>query len=137
MVCLLDQTGVNGSETKYPFSYKTFRGEEYPYTTLELEHNNKNKDLREYHRFLQATECLRRREGNMVTAEDWGTDKICTMIVFDNTANGVTVQSGEVSIVILFGADPGVNLTVLIYGKFENLLEINSNKTVIYDVYRQ
>ena len=79
VVCLLDQTAFNGSKTKYPFSYKTFnlssikqlvRGKEYPYTTLELENNNKNKDLRGYHRFLQATECLRRRKGNMVTAED-------------------------------------------------------------------
>jgi hypothetical protein len=80
----------------------------------------------------------------MVTDEDWGTDKRCTMFVFDNTANGALssavlnpVQSGEVTIAIRFGANPGVNLTVLIYGEFENLLEINSNKTVIYDVYRQ
>ena len=76
----------------------------------------------------------------MVTSDDWGRGKNCTMFVFDNTANGCLssailnpVQSGEVSIVIRFRANPGV----LVYGEFENLLEINSNKTVIYDVYCQ
>jgi len=120
------------------------RGEEFPYRTLELNHDNSNKDLRGYHRFLQATECLTKRKGNVVRAEDWGREKNCTLFVFDNTANGLSsshvlnpVQKGETSIVIRFGENPGVNLTVLIYGEFENLLEINSNKTVIYDVYRQ
>ena len=152
-VCLMDQTVFNGSVTKYPFSYKTFnitsikqlvRGEEYPYRTLELNHDNSNKDLRGYHRFLQATECLTKRKGNMVRAEDWGREKNCTLFVFDNTANGLStshvlnpVQTVETSIVIRFGLNPGVNLTVLIYGEFGNLLEINSNKTIIYNVLRQ
>ena len=39
-------------------------------------------------------------------------------------------------LVIDFGADPGVNLTVLLYGEFENLLEINDNKIVTYDIYQ-
>ena len=107
-------------------------------------------DLRGYHRFLQATGCLTKRKGNMMRTEDWGREKNCTLFVFDNTANGLSsthgphvlnpdrrVLAGETSIVIRFGQNPGVNLAVLIYGEFENLLELNSNKTVIYDVYRQ
>ena len=48
-VALLDQTVFNGSLTKYPFCYSMFnlssikqlvRGEEYPYTVLELNHDN-------------------------------------------------------------------------------------------------
>jgi hypothetical protein len=148
----MEQLAFNGDKTKYPFSYKTFnltsikqmvRGEEYPYTTLELLHDSEALDLRGYHRFLQATECLCKRKGNMVTADDWGRNKRCTMFVFDNTANGCLsspvlnpVQRGEVSIVIKFGANPGANLTVLVYGEFENLLEVNANRTVVYDVYR-
>ena len=45
-------------------------------------------------------------------------------------------QSGELRLVIDFGADPGQNLTILVYGEFENLMEINDNKVVTYDVYR-
>jgi len=45
-------------------------------------------------------------------------------------------QEGELRLVIDFGANPGENLTILLYGEFENLLEINENRVVIYDVYQ-
>ena len=45
-------------------------------------------------------------------------------------------QTGELRLVIDFGANPGANLTVLLYGEFENLLEINGNRIVTYDVYQ-
>ena len=73
-----------------------------------------------------------------------GARKNCTLFVFDNTANGLSnshvlnpVQTGETSIVVRFGQTHEEDLTVLIYGEFENLQQINSNKSVIYDVYRQ
>ena len=36
-------------------------------------------------------------------------------------------QKGELRLVIDFGANPGTNLTIFLYGEFENLLEINGN----------
>ena len=84
IVALLGQTAFNGSKTKYAFRYKTFnitsikqlvQGEEYPYRILELDHQSSSQDLRGYHQFLQATECLTKRKGNMVRAEDWGRNK--------------------------------------------------------------
>lgn len=45
-------------------------------------------------------------------------------------------QTGQLRLVIDLGADPGVNLTILLYGEFENLLEINGNKIVTYGVYQ-
>ena len=54
--------------------------------------------------------------------------------IFDNTANGCLdtpvlnpKQKGELRLVIDFGANPGTNLTIFLYGEFENLLEINGN----------
>jgi len=44
--------------------------------------------------------------------------------------------SGELRLVFDFGADQGANVSAIIYAEFENLLEINSNKTVQYDVYQ-
>jgi len=35
------------------------------------------------------------------------------------------------------GAAPGTNITVLVYGEFENLLEIESNGAVLYDIYQR
>ena len=86
----------NGDITKYPFSFKKFnvtsvkqlvRGKEYPYETLELQHDNATRDNRGYFRFLQATGCRSKRKGNMVRREDWGQGKNCTLFVFDNRAN--------------------------------------------------
>lgn len=45
-------------------------------------------------------------------------------------------QTGELHLVIDFGANPGANLTVVLYGEFENLLEIKGNRIVTYDVYQ-
>ena len=80
----------------------------------------------------------------MVRFKDWGQGKNCTMFVFDNTANKCLnspmlnpKQSGEVRLVINFGANPGENLIVLLYGEFENILEIDGSGTVVYDVYQQ
>ena len=69
----------NGNVAHDPFCFQKFsvsnirqlvRGEEYPYETLELVHNNSTQDLRGYYRFLQATGCLCKHQGNMVRRED-------------------------------------------------------------------
>ena len=152
VVALMRQTAFNGDITRNPFNFQTFnvstikqliRGEEYPYETLELQHDGASKDQRGYFRFLQATGCLCRRKGNIVLKDNWGRGKRCTLFVFDNTANGCLdspilnpKQSGELRLVIDFGANPGVNLTIVVYGEFENLMEINGARVVTYDVYQ-
>ena len=145
-------TAFNGNVVNDPFCFQKFglsnirqivRGEEYPYETLELVHNNGTQDLRGYHRFLQATGCLCQHRGNMVRKEDWGQGKNCTLFVFDNVANGCVDsnrlnprQVGDLQIVLNFGAAPGVNIIIIVYGEFENLLEVDRNKAVLYDVYQ-
>ena len=148
----MEQAAFNGSVVHSPFNFGKFhlatikqlvRGEEYPYETLELQHDRDSKDQRGYYRFLQASGVLCRGKGNMVRKVDWGDDKRCNLYVFDNTANGCLdsdvlnpKQSGELRLVIDFGDNPGENLTILLYGEFENLMEINDNKVVTYDVYQ-
>ena len=64
IVGLLDSRAFNGAVTRDPFCFQNFglrsirqmvRGEEYPYETLELNHNNVNRDVLGYFRFLQAS----------------------------------------------------------------------------------
>ena len=140
VMILLKQAAFGGDITMNPFTAGKFNvstikqlvnGEEYPFETLELQHNDDSKDLRGYYRFLRASGALCRRRGNMVLKENWGQGKRCTLFVFDNIANGCLDspvlnprQTGEVRLIIDFGANPGVNLTVLVYGECENLLEI-------------
>jgi hypothetical protein len=153
VVGMVAAAAFNGAVTRDPFCFQKFglssikqllRGEEYPYETLEMIHNNGTKDLRGYFRYLQATGSLCRHKGNMVQADDWGQGKNCTLFVFDNAANGCLdspvlnpKQSGELRLVLNFGADTPENITVIVYGEFENLLEIDRNKAVLYDIYQR
>ena len=152
VVGLVESAAFNGNVGKYPFSFKTFnlssikqlvRGESYPYEELELVYNSTSTDHRGYRQFLQATGCLCKSRGNMVRGKDWGKGKHCTLFVYENAANGCLNSpilnpplSGEIRLVLEFGAAQGHNVTAIVYGEFENKLEIDGNKTVLYDVYR-
>ena len=79
----------------------------------------------------------------MVRRADWGHGSKCTLFVFDNTANGCLntsvwnpKQSGELRLVIQFRANPDANLVILVYGEFENMMEIDRRRTETYDVYQ-
>ena len=150
IVGLVKSNGFNGTYGEHPFGFQKFnlstikqlvRGEEYPYETLELNHNNDQKDVRGYWRFLEATGCLGKNKGNLVKRDDWGQGKACTLFAFDNTANGMLHHytlnpklSGEHRIVLDFGDDPGENITVVVWSEYENVSEIDKNKTVLYQL---
>ena len=152
IVGLVDSRAFNGDVTRDPFCFQKFglssirqivRGEEYPYETLQLVHNNATRDNLGYFRFLQASGAWCKKKGNMVELRDWGQGKNCTLFMFDNVANGCAdsqrlnpKQTGDLQLSLEFGAAPGTNITVLVYGEFENLLEIDSNGAVLYDIYQ-
>jgi len=152
IVGLVDSGAFNGDVTRDPFCFQKFglssiqqivRGEEYPYETLQLVHNTTARDNLGYFRFLQASSAWCKKKGNMVEREDWGQGKNCTLVMFDNVANGCAdrqrlnpKQTGDLQLSLEFGAAPGTNITVLVYGEFENLLEIDSNGAVLYDIYQ-
>ena len=63
--------------------------------------------------------------------------------MFDNVASGYVdtsyldpKQVAEVQIELLLGEALGFNVNVVVYAEFENLLEINANKAVIYHTRR-
>ena len=142
----MKSTAFNGHTEQYPFTFKHYnltsikqvvRGETYPYEALELDHNNDSKDLRGYRQFLQATGSLCKSRGNMVLADDWGHTPHCTLFAYENAANGCLNWpvlnpnlAEEVRLVVDFGANQGDNITAIVYAKFENLMEIESNRTV-------
>ena len=152
IVGLLDSRAFNGDVTRDPFCFQTFgvrsirqifRGEEYPSETLVLNFNNGSRDNLGYFRFLQASGVWCKKQGNMVERGDWGHGRNCTSFMFDDVANGCADsqrhnpnQTGDLQLSLEFGAAPNTNITVLVYGEFENLLEIDSNGAVLYDVYQ-
>ena len=79
----------------------------------------------------------------MIEMEDWGHLINCTLFMYDNVASGCAdsntlnpKETGDVQLVLEFGAAPVNNITVLVYGEFENLLEIDSNRAVLYVIYQ-
>ncbi len=153
IVGLVSANSFNGTAGTNPFRFQKFnlhsikqmiRGEEYPYETLELVHNASSLDIRGYHRWLEATQCLRKGKGNMLRPDEWGEGHACTLFAFDNAANGFLHSAvlnprlhGELRLVLNFGANPGENIVALLYAEFENLLEVDRNKAVLYNVYQE
>ena len=150
MVGLLDSRTYNGNLDHYQFAFQKFevtrigqiiRGEEYPYETLQLNQNDNKKDLLGYHRFLQAICALGKHQESMLKPGDWGHNKNCTLHLFNNVAGGDAdsplqnpQQQGDVTLEINFGANPGQNLTVVVWGEFESVMDISGTGVVNYDV---
>jgi len=152
IVGLLDSRAFNGAVTRDPFCFQKFdltslkqvvKGEEYPYETLELIGNDSSRDLLGYFRFLQASGAWCKHKGNMVEGDDWGQGSGCTLFMIDNVANGCAdsrnlnpKQSGDQQLKLEFRASPASNITILVYGEFENLIEIDPNGALLYDIYQ-
>ena len=152
IVGLVDSRAFNGDYTRDPFCFQKFgltsikqivKGEEYPYETLELVGNDSTKDLLGYSRFLQASGAWCKLKGNMLRKDDWGQDKGCTLFMYDNVPNGCAdsknlnpKQSGDLQLKLDFRAAPANNITVIVFGEFENLLEVDGNGAVLYDIYQ-
>ena len=69
-----------------------------------------------------------KNQRNKVRIEDGGHGKNCTLSLFDNAANGCLdspvlnlEQSAELQIVLNFRVAPRDNITIILYGEFENL----------------
>ena len=152
IVGLLYTKSYHGDMAYPPFSFQKFglmqieqlvRGEVYPASSFELNHNNTHKDPEGYFRFLMASKAWRKGEASMVELDMWGGTGCCTLFMFDNVPNGAADgtlmnprQDGDVRIRFKLGAAVNHVLNVLLYAEFENVLEIDGNGAVIYNIYR-
>ena len=150
VIALLKQTAFNGTITENPFHFGKFNlktikllisGEEYPTRPWNSITTDRTK-ITEVTTAFCKPRVVSRGQGNLIKAKDWGHGKKGNLFVFDTTSNDSLdspvlnpKQSGEVRVVLDFGANPGSNLTILLYGEFENVLEITGQGTVTYDVH--
>lgn len=105
------------------------RGEEYPYKTVQLNFNNDQKDWSGYYRFLEARGCLTKRKPNMVKPEAWGQH-------FERCSRYLNYRLSGDAIYRIYVGTGGLPepVTVISYGEFENMLEVDSNQAVLYDI---
>ena len=150
-VALVYQKGFTGDLDYNPFNFvkhkissikQIIEGEEYPYPTLELDPANGNKDMEGYHR-LVVSNCCKFKGRCMIKPEHWGQDKHCTIFMFDNVASGCANslelkprQEGRVNIHFR-NSEVDELMTVIVYGEFENTVEINPTGSTQYDIYGQ
>ena len=157
IVGLLDTEAFNGHAGFHPFVFRKFglewikqisRGEEYPYETLEIEDPPTGGDRLGYFRFLQASGAWSKHQACMVRPDEWGMPEntneegTCTLFMWDNVANGKAdsatlhpKQAGDLQLHIKFNANLPKAITALVYGEFEDILNINPDGSVIYNIY--
>lgn len=150
IVGLVESTAFNGSLQMYPFAFQKFgvtrirqviSGEGYPSEALELNGTDSAKDLVGYFHLLQASGAVANSRELMITPEDWGYNKTCNLYMWCNVPSGNADsssmnprQAGDLRIDIDFNAAPGKNITVLVWGEFEAVLQIDPKGAGEYNI---
>ena len=148
IVGLVRSEAFNGELNFYPFSFQKFGitrirqiigGEETPYTTLELNGGDDARDFSGYHRMLQAMGKTFKGGASMIKPEEWGQGKNCTLFFWNNVASGDAdspnrnqMLAGDVKLEIEFNAAVNQNLTVVVFGEFEHVLEVDNHGGIVY-----
>ena len=136
-------------------------GEEQPYESLELTgHNELDRDMEGYHRLMQASCIQPRNKDGLIKPHHWGhlgidldtgtatnvgqpSDGETTLFMFDNIASGCADDANTLNprkrgnYRLRFRLQNNAVLKVLIYGEFENTLQINRDGMVIYPIYKE
>ena len=122
----------------------TVNGEEVPFKQLTLDYkggsNGKNKDfVQAYNTLFSGTGKMYTNSGLDITREEY--DKGYTLYVFDLTPDMCNtsgyfnaIQRGSLSVDITFAEASKVPISMVCYGDFENIITINSERNVMYDI---
>ena len=148
-----DQGSSKGFKYGNPYNFQhynvstitlTVNGEEVPFKQLTLDYKGgnaeKNKDfVQAYNTLFSGTGKMYTNTGLDITREEY--DKGYTLYVFDLTPDMCNtsgyfnaIQRGSLSVDITFGEASKVPIAMVCYGDFENIISINSERNVIYDI---
>ena len=152
---LVDLNAYNGAYGKNPYNFQHFgvnaltltaNGEEIPFKQLTLEYPKTNHANAATVDFIQAYNTLFSGTGKMYanTGLDISRDDYAdgyTLYAFDltpdmcNTADYFNaVQRGSLSVDITFKEDQNPPIAMVCYGVFENVIRVDSERNVIYDL---
>ena len=75
----------------------------------------------------------------MIKPEEWGQGKNCTLFFWNNVASGDAdspnrnqMLAGDVKLKIEFSTAVNQNLTVVVFGEFEHVLEVDNYGGIVY-----
>ena len=147
---LVDANSYTGAYGKNPYNFQHFKvtrvglsvnGEEIPFKQLVLDYTSaKTKDfIRAYNTLFSGTGKMYANMGLDITRDDY--PKGYTLYAFDLTPDMCnaadyfnTVQRGSLSVDITFDEQTEVPIAMVCYADFENIIRINSERNVIYDI---
>ena len=152
---LVDSNAYTGDYVKNPFNFKHYdvstitlsvNGEEIPFKQLRLKFPSTTNVREKSVDFIQAYNTLFSGTGKMfsnmgldITRDDY--PRGFTLFAFDltpdmcNTADYFnTVQRGTLSVDITFEKDTPEAISMVCYSDFENIIRIDSERNVIYDI---
>ena len=152
---LVDSNAYTGEYSKNPFNFKHYNvstvtlsvnGEEIPFKQLRLKFPNTKNNREKNVDFIQAYNTLFSGTGKMfsnmgldIARDDY--PQGYTLFAFDltpdmcNTADYFnTVQRGTLSVDLTFETDTPEAISMVCYSDFENIIRIDSERNVIYDI---
>ena len=152
---LVDINAYNGAYGKNPYNFQHFRvnaltltanGEEIPFKQLKLNYPDKDTADDKTVDFIQAYNTLFSGTGKMyantgldISREDYNNGY--TLYAFDLTPDMCNtteyfnaVQRGSLSLDITFEEGPDAPVAMVCYGSFENIIRVDSERNVIYDI---
>ena len=105
--------------------------EERHYSTLEVNVTDEAKDYAGYHCMLITLAKTIKGGSTMIKPSDRGQGRYCTLFQAMTTHPLETPQTGDVRIEIEFAAAVNQNLTVIVFGEFEQVIEVDHRGGVI------
>ena len=107
---------------------------------MEQRSANARKDVLGYHYFLEVSGSLLHHLPNMIKSSEWGQDRNCTSIAFNSVPNGDADtpfhRNAKRSRSLQLEIALSKNITVLVWGKFENVFQIDDKRGILYNVHR-
>ena len=148
---LVDANSYSGVYGKNPYNFHHFKvtrvalsvnGEEIPFKQLVLQYDSSKTDvdyIQAYNTLFSGTGKMYANMGLDITREDY--PKGYTLYAFDLTPDMCnaadyfnTVQRGSLSVDITFDGQTVVPIAMVCYADFENIIRIDSERNVIYDI---
>ncbi len=152
---LIDAKGFSGDYKKNPYNFQNYKvttvtltvnGEELPFKQLTLNYeDNKENFIQAYNTLFSGTGKMNYNTGLDISREDY--PKGYTLYAFDLTPDMCgaspyfnTVQRGSLTVDITFADAPSTQdgsptaIAMICYGDFENVIQIDSERNVIYDM---
>ena len=144
---LVESEAFNGAYKKNPYNFQHFNmssvgltvnGESMPFKPIQLSFGANSRFIEAFSTLFSGTGKMYSNIGNDISRDEFANGN--AIFAFDLTADMCgssphfnTVQRGNLAVDIKFSTPPTAAVSLVCYGEFENLIQIDSERNVIYD----